>query len=715
MTDYSLSGAFGAGPVSSASDPGNQYTLGLSWNTTAGAGLWLKGYEFWRADGAVTGPITAETWDQAGVALSGSVATFSLSGTQVYQQALLPSPVPIVVGQAYRSGCHFPNGAYAFTSNYWSSGPGSGGITSGRLTAPRQASAPDGEQGVLIGGTSRAFPANGSGTAANFWITPILTDVDPGGVRSGSVDLPLAVAGSIAGVKAAVGSTSAAVVVAGSLTGSKRTGGAIGAPLAVSAGVGGVHVNQAAVSSTVGVRMMVAGTNPSATPHSAVLCSAWAAEEDVPEAVHAEMGLTSDQWSRAFMIASEILWALSGRRWYGAGCLEEAYLRSVPPRTGTGSWPYHESWGECGCWFRADWINGYPVAAFVGPWAHVEGVYAVKLPRDVVTEVTSVTIDGVPFTSYNLTRSGWLERLDGKRWDVCSGSTVVTYRYGEPPPLGGVQAAVTLAIEIARDMYNVGKCRLPKRVSTVTRQGVTVDIVDSLDILERGGTGLTSVDLWLRAVNPEARPQRAGVISPDPQHPANWTGDAVLQKVEDQKVDLYQWRRDHFARAAEADLDLAPDELEARHNRYDEYLQDYGSPEEREESAEFVAFPVLLRRSVFVDLDEDGIEEWKALFEQHSTDDERDPLWVEDVFPGLDELRARANVAAASEQAQQVETFEQTPEVELPPAPKANAIKEDWVEYALAVERARGGELTFEEADAMTVAALKDAYKPKAD
>jgi len=516
VTDYTLSGAFGAGPLASASDPGNQYTLGLSWSTTAGAALWLKGYEFWRADGAVTGPITAETWDQAGAALSGSVATFSLSGTQTYQQALLPTPVPVTVGQSYRSGCHFPNGAYAFTSNYWSSGPGGSGLTSGRLTAPRQASAPDGEQGVLIGGTVRAFPANGSGAAANFWITPILTDIDPGGPPEGDVSLPVSVAMSVAGAKVSAGSVSAPVALAGSLAGVKSAAGAISAPVAMGAGVSGSHVGAGAVAHLITTGMMVSGDNPAASPHSEVLCAAWASKADIPETILAEMPTVTDsQWANVLMIASEILWALSGRRWYGGGCLEEAYLRSTPPRPGTGSWPYHESWGDCGCWLRADWINGYPIAAFVGPWAHVEGVYAVRLPRDKVTEVTSVTVNGSPFTSYNLTRSGWLERIDGKRWDLCSGATVVTYRHGEPPPRGGVQSAVTLAIEIARDIYGLGKCRLPKRLSTVTRQGVTVDILDSLDVLKEGGTGLTYVDMWLHSVNPEARPQMAGVWSPD--------------------------------------------------------------------------------------------------------------------------------------------------------------------------------------------------------
>jgi hypothetical protein len=514
VTDYSLSGAFGAGPGASTSDPGSQYTLGLSWSTTAGAPLWLKGYEFWRADGAVDGPITAETWDQSGVALDESVAAFSLSGTGSYQQVLLPVPVPIVVGQSYRSGAHFPDGAYAFLPSFWSSGAGASGLVSGRLVAPSQADAPSGQQGVLAVGVTRAFPASGSPAGANYLVTPILTDIAPT-TPAGAVDLPVAVGASVLGSKVAARAVSAPVAIGGSLAGSKIAAAVASLPLSIGVSIAGAHVAQGAVVHAVGTGMSVAGQNPAASPASAVLCSAWATEADVPEVIRAELNLTSAQWARVLMISSELLWALSGRRWYGAGCLEEAYLRSTPPRPGTASWPYHASWGECHCWLRAEWVNGYPLSGYLGDWPHIGGVYAVKLPRDTVTEVTSVTINGVPFTSYNLTRSGWLERVDGNSWDVCSGATVVNYRHGEPPPLGGVQACVTLGIELARDMYGIGKCRLPKRVSSVTRQGVTVDIVDSLDILERGGTGLTSVDLWLRAVNPEALPQRAGVWSPD--------------------------------------------------------------------------------------------------------------------------------------------------------------------------------------------------------
>lgn len=495
MTDFSLSGAFGAGPGSSASEPGSQYTLGLSWDTTPGAALWLKGYEFWRADVAVDGPITVETWDQAGVALAGSVATFALSGVGSYQQVLLPTPVPIVVEQAYRTGAHFPDGAYAFVPNYWSSGAGSGGHIAGRLVAPSQADAPDGEQGVLNVGAVRAFPGTGSANAANYFVTPILTDVDPASqTPSGSVNVPVPVSVAVTGMKVASGSITVPVPVNASVSGMKSMAGSVNVPVVVAAAVSGQNAADAA-------------TSP-------VLCGPWATPDDIPAAVKAEIGITDQQWEAPLMRASEILWALSGRRWYGRGCTETAVLRSLPPRSGTQTWPYEKSWGACDCWSGATWINGYPIAPFLGAWLHKPGVFAVRLPRHHVT-VDAVTVDGVPFTSYTYTRSGWLERLDGRTWDVCSGNTVVTYRHGEPPPAGGRDSAVLLAIELARDLYGTGKCRLPKRITSVTRQGVTMDFLDSMDVLERGGTGIASIDLWLRAFNPEAVPQQAWVWSPD--------------------------------------------------------------------------------------------------------------------------------------------------------------------------------------------------------
>lgn len=188
-----------------------------------------------------------------------------------------------------------------------------------------------------------------------------------------------------------------------------------------------------------------------------------------------------------------------------------------------------------------------------------------------------------------------------------------------------------------------------------------------------------------------------------PQHPSNWTAD-VSPRVENANADIYQWRRDHFTMTSEADLDVTPETLQERHERYDPYFDEHATDDEREEEADFVPFPVLLRRAVLKEI-EAFEDEWTELFDEHATDDERDPMWVDGVLPDLAELRARANIAEASRNATADER---------PPAPKSNALKEEWVEYALAVAKQRGEALTFEQADAMTTSDLKAAYKPQA-
>jgi hypothetical protein len=236
-------------------------------------------------------------------------------------------------------------------------------------------------------------------------------------------------------------------------------------------------------------------------PVSDVLCSAWATPGDVPDRLKTELGITDSQLLDPLMRASEMLWALSGRRWYGGGCTEQATLTSY--REGA---EYHDSWGSCGCWDVAPGM----------PYEHADRPRSIRLPRSPAA-VVSVTEGGVVLapSAYRLTRSGWLERVDGLLWDTCAGDTVVVYTFGEPPPRGGRDAAVVLGLELAKDFYDVGKCRLPKRTISVTRQGVSLQMVDPMDFLERGGVGITSVDLWLNAVNPGARTQRATVWSPD--------------------------------------------------------------------------------------------------------------------------------------------------------------------------------------------------------
>lgn len=487
MTDYDLFGAT-AGPATSTPDGPNQYTLAVEFSLTGSAPLWLKGYRFWRpADLAITGPITARTWGAVTeAAVPGSDATFALAGSG-WQQALLATPVPLTLATRYRAGCHFPNGQYSFTNGYWGgAGPGSAGIIVGPLVGHGQSGATAGEQGSLWSGPALAFPNNGSPGAANYWVTPIITDVDPAGggdFRQGSVSIPVGLGFGADGEKGGLGTASVpADGVVLSEVGAKHGSGVVYLPVAVAASAVGSN------------------SQYESAPVSEVLCSAWASPADIPDAIKDALPLNDSAYLDPLMRASEILWALSGRRWYGGGCTERVTLA---PALGD---EHHESWGVCGCWDLA------PGA----PYAHMDQPRSIRLPR-VPAAIVSVVEDGVPLasTAYRLARSGWLERIDGGLWDVCSGTTVITYSFGEPPPRGGRAAAVTLGLELAKDANGISGCKLPKRTTSVTRQGVSIEMFDPQDFLDKGGVGIISVDLWLKSVNPGARTQPATVWSPE--------------------------------------------------------------------------------------------------------------------------------------------------------------------------------------------------------
>lgn len=240
-------------------------------------------------------------------------------------------------------------------------------------------------------------------------------------------------------------------------------------------------------------------------PVSEVLCSPWATVADVPLRLRDTVALSDEELQTCLDRASEILWMLSGRVWMGGGCTETVTVASRP-----GQGPYHDSWGTCDCWA---WTTRYGLALFPGP--HVGPPRMVKLPRSPVAAVTGVEIDGEAFTEWRLLRSGWIERTDGQGWPVCTGTTEITYEFGEPPPAAGQFAAIELGIELAKALLGSNECQLPQRVVSITRQGISMTAMDPSEFMDKGKVGITSVDLWLSAVNPRAKAQGARVWSPD--------------------------------------------------------------------------------------------------------------------------------------------------------------------------------------------------------
>lgn len=225
--------------------------------------------------------------------------------------------------------------------------------------------------------------------------------------------------------------------------------------------------------------------------------------------------------------AGEILGMLSGRRFgtsqvtvrpYAGPATTPTYLTyGVEWQGGTeGGWvPYLFD----GAWRNAPWGGGSCPPA-----------EQVVLPGPVVS-VTEVKVDGVvvPATAYRVDDGNLLVRHDGGRWPQWqnlnlpagqAGTWTVGYERGVPVPKGGQIAAGYLACEYAKGR-TTGSCRISKQAQSISRQGVTFEVMpdDPKDAL----TGVAEADQWLRAVNPGKLRQRPQVGSLDVPTPRTTT------------------------------------------------------------------------------------------------------------------------------------------------------------------------------------------------
>lgn len=114
-----------------------------------------------------------------------------------------------------------------------------------------------------------------------------------------------------------------------------------------------------------------------------------------------------------------------------------------------------------------------------------------------VDSIIEVLIDGVVLdpTLYRVDDHRWLVRLDGEKWPVCPTPFEVTYLVGLPVPAGGEAMVAELACEIAKAACDDKTCRLPRRITALSRQGVSITFEHFT-----GLTGLFEVDSWVDAV-----------------------------------------------------------------------------------------------------------------------------------------------------------------------------------------------------------------------
>lgn len=230
-------------------------------------------------------------------------------------------------------------------------------------------------------------------------------------------------------------------------------------------------------------------------------CS-WPVDRQCLPITNDEVGIA--QQLAAENLAVQVLWALSGRQ-FGV-C--PAIVRPCPQSCGPGTWTTS---ALLAYWDGANWRNTFcgcgPKCSWDSPYVVHLGVGA-ALP---VQEITEVVIDGVVLDPVEYRQEGDLLYRIGAKWPAQNlgapldepGTWSITYMRGFPPPEGTATLVGLLAKEFLAACSG-GKCALPRRVQTVTRQGVSYQMVDPVDIYASGKTGISEIDLWLSAVNPGA-------------------------------------------------------------------------------------------------------------------------------------------------------------------------------------------------------------------
>lgn len=97
------------------------------------------------------------------------------------------------------------------------------------------------------------------------------------------------------------------------------------------------------------------------------------------------------------------------------------------------------------------------------------------------------------------------------------GTWQVTFDYGVAPPSLGRLAAAELGYQLylAVTPAGAGKCRLPARVTNITRQGMSAVLLDPQVFLDKGRTGLSICDYFIEMTNPHGLRRRSTAWTPD--------------------------------------------------------------------------------------------------------------------------------------------------------------------------------------------------------
>lgn len=237
-------------------------------------------------------------------------------------------------------------------------------------------------------------------------------------------------------------------------------------------------------------------------------CEAWDAVSTCEDLI---AGTASDILEHAGMAATEVLWALSGRQ-FGTCTVTLLPCRSdCQPLSPQYSSFYDPYWYSRYLWYTPPCYNSCMGACSCSSQSQF------TLPRP-VSSIISITADGsvVPTGSYEVRNYRTVVRTDDEIWPACNdGTWEVEVTFGVEVPHMGLIAAGELKCELIKALKQSKECRLPQRVQSVVRQGVTLAFVDPQTFLDKGRVGLYLCDLFISAFNPSGLKQASRIYNPD--------------------------------------------------------------------------------------------------------------------------------------------------------------------------------------------------------
>jgi hypothetical protein len=154
------------------------------------------------------------------------------------------------------------------------------------------------------------------------------------------------------------------------------------------------------------------------------------------------------------------------------------------------------------------------------------GRKSITLPGG-IGEITQVKVDGaiLPSTAYEIHNDLHLVRTDGGEWpstqdmaspDTAAGTWSVTYTPGLLVDGTGAYVAGILACQYGKAITG-GKCELPRGVTQIARQGITMTLTPGS--FPNGLTGIQTVDAYITRWNPHGLREGPTIWAPGmPEH-----------------------------------------------------------------------------------------------------------------------------------------------------------------------------------------------------